>query len=123
VPKSNRAPAIEGVSVNQPPISRELLDRIVAEARRSTPEHLSRRYDALRVSPYWVPVRFNEIPENEHFFWVLGKSGKGLLLYDDLEEYFSVGVLDDDGKLRKWDNIEPQDRLDGAVAALDGEPE
>ena len=104
--------------MNPPPISKELLAEILDEAVAQLPPDLLEQYNGLKVAPYTVRVRYNGTPENEHAFWVVGQRGPKLLMYDDVEEYFSTGALDSDGIVREWDNIGPQDRLDGAVADL-----
>jgi hypothetical protein len=107
--------------VSPPPISLGLLNQIIAEATTQAPADVVRQFNEVKVAPYQVRVRFNEELANEHAFWVVARLGQKLLVYDDGEEYFSTGTLDSDGILRSWGNVEPQDRLDDAVADLIGD--
>ncbi len=104
--------------MNPPPIRKAKLAEILNEATALLPPEVSQRYSDVKVTPYQVRVRYNEVPQNEHAFWVVGIRDRKLLMYDDVEEYFSVGALDNDGILRRWENLDPQDRLDGAIAEL-----
>jgi hypothetical protein len=106
--------------VNPKPISIERLAYIVKEATDALPADLLLRLLGFAVMPYSVTVRFNEELEGLHWFWSIARNGVKLLVYDDVEQYFSTGCLDDDGILRKWQNFGAEDHLDDAIRDLVG---
>lgn len=104
--------------MNPKPIPIERLAHIVKEATDALPADFLLRLLGLAVAPYSVTVRFNEEPEGLHWFWSIARNGSKLLVYDDVEQYFSTGCLDDDGILRTWQNLGAEDHLDDAIKDL-----
>lgn len=106
--------------MNPKPIPIERLADIIKEATDALPADLLLRLLGLAVMPYSGTVRFNEQPEGLHWFWSIARNGPKLLVYEDVEQYFSTGRLDDDGILRTWQNLGAEDHLDDAIKDLIG---
>jgi hypothetical protein len=106
------------MTVNPKPIGISRFAHVVKEACVAlTPQELLRLF-SVAVMPYAVTVRYNEDPTGLHWFWVLARNGTRLLLYDDVEEYFSTGSLDEDGIMRTWQNAGAENRLGDALDDL-----
>lgn len=79
------------------PISLAALQELVAKELQRCSQKQKEAFARFRVPFYQVPIhRFG----NHESVWVVAKLPSGLLYYEDVEEGFELGVLDEDGELQ-----------------------
>jgi hypothetical protein len=83
------------------PISREQLDRLLSREEAQLTPDVREIYEGRRSAIAEHPCFRSEQYGIERVF-VVARSGKLLLFFDDSEDEFAVGVPDDDGILRDW---------------------
>lgn len=89
------------ISETWSPISRPRIDKILAEEVASLPTDARKTYDDHTIGVVEQPCYRSEQYGIEHVF-VVARLGPRLLLFDDVEDEFAIGVPDIDGVLRSW---------------------
>ena len=79
------------------PISLAELQELVANELQRCTQNQKEAFARFQVPFYLVPIyRFRNLES----VWVVAKLPPGLLYYEDVEEGFELGVLDEDGALQ-----------------------
>jgi hypothetical protein len=93
-------------SVHEPhsdwqPISREQFDQMLGTQEAELSPDLRKLYELHKTAIVEQSCFRSEQDGTEHVF-VVARSGKQLLFFDDCEDEFAMGVPDNDGVLRAW---------------------
>jgi hypothetical protein len=83
------------------PLSRPRFDEILEQEVASLPPDARKVYDDNAIGVVEQPCYRGEQHGIEHVF-VIARAGSRLLLFDDVEDEFAIGVPDADGVLRDW---------------------
>ena len=83
------------------PLSRPRFEKILTEEVASLPPDARNIYEGNAIGVVEQPCYRSEQYGIEHVF-VVARAGARLLLFDDVEDEFAIGVPDTDGVLRNW---------------------
>src|SRR5258708_6210351 len=82
-------------------ISREQLEKVLAEEVARLPENERARFGRDRIEPQTQKcVRTKD--SGEELIYTVARRGQSFILFDDVEEEFGVGTSDPCGVLRMW---------------------
>lgn len=83
------------------PLSRPRFEEILAEEVASLPPDARKIYEGNAIGVVEQSCYRSEQYGIEHVF-VVARAGARLLLFDDVEDEFAIGVPDSDGVLKNW---------------------
>jgi hypothetical protein len=83
------------------PISRAGLESRLNAEIATLPPGLLNTYRTHATTIAGLPCFRSEQYGTEHVF-VVARSGRRLLIFDDVEDEFAIGAVDEDGVMRDW---------------------